>query len=50
MLRTSSQRFVVSFNRDEGGSDESGFRFMNEGTMRWDVGNGREVVLVKARN
>ncbi len=50
VARVDGEKIVVSFNRDEGGNDESGFRFMNENTLRWDVGNGREVVLVKARN
>src|SRR4051812_28663519 len=48
--RIEGEKIFVSFARDEGGTDESQFRFMNEGTMRWDVGNGREVVLVKTRN
>lgn len=50
VARVEGEKVVVSFARDEGGTDESSFRFMNETTMRWDVGNGREIVLVKARN
>lgn len=50
VTKVEGDKVVVAFNRDEGGVDESGFRFMNETTLRWDVGNGREVVLVKARN
>jgi hypothetical protein len=48
--RVEGDKIYVAFARDEGGVDESAFRFVNENTMRWDVGNGREIVLVKSRN
>ena len=50
VARVEGEKVVVSFARDEGGTDEAAFRFVNEGTMRWDMGNGREVVMIKVRN
>lgn len=48
--RVEGEKVFVSFARDEGGSDESAFRLVSDTTMRWDVGNGREIVLIKSRN
>src|SRR5262245_29646436 len=48
--RIEGDKIIVAFARDEGGTDESSFRFMNENTVRWDVGGGREIVLIKSRN
>ena len=41
---------TVSFLRDEGGHDEARLRFVGEQMLRWDIGQGREVVLLKAKN
>jgi hypothetical protein len=43
-------RVVVSFQREEGGHDEAEFRFVGDQTLRWNIGQGREIVLLKARN
>lgn len=50
VARVEGEKVVVAFSRDEGGTDETAFRFVNEGTMRWDIGNGREILMIKARN
>lgn len=41
---------TVSFQRPEGGNDEARLRFVGEQSLRWDIGGGREVLLVKAKN
>ena len=41
---------LVSFNRDEGGRDEAEMALVGDQTLRWRIGNGREIVMVKARN
>jgi len=50
VARIDGDKVVVAFARDEGGTDESAFRLVSENTMRWDVGSGREIVLIKSRN
>jgi hypothetical protein len=40
---------TVSFLRDEGGHDEARLRFVGDQSLRWDIGEGREVVLHKAK-
>ena len=41
---------TVSFHREEGGRDEAEMRLIGDDTLRWSIGQGREIVLVKARN
>jgi hypothetical protein len=41
---------TVSFLREEGGRDEASLRFVGEDTLRWSIGSGREVVLLRAKN
>ena len=43
-------RVTVSFLREEGGRDEAEFQFVGDGQLRWHIGDGREIVLVKAQN
>jgi len=43
-------RVTVSFLREEGGRDEAEFQFVGEGQLRWHVGDGRQIVLIKAQN
>ena len=40
---------TVSFQRDEGGHDEARLRFVGDQSLRWDIGEGREVVLLKEK-
>lgn len=50
VARIEGERVIVSFARPEGGNDEAAFRFVGENTLKWDIGGGREVLLLKARN
>jgi len=43
-------KMVVSFLREEGGRDEAEFAIVGEQQLRWRIGDGREIVLVKAAN
>jgi hypothetical protein len=43
-------RVTVSFLREEGGRDEAQFQFVGEGQLRWHIGDGRQIVMVKAQN
>jgi hypothetical protein len=48
--KVEGERMLVSFVREEGGHDEAELRFTGDRTLRWVLGTGPEVVLVKARN
>ena len=50
VAKVEGDRVTVSFLREEGGRDEAAFRFVGEDTLRWDIGQGREVVLQRVRN
>lgn len=51
VTRAEGDKVLVSFARQEGGHDEAEFRFTgNDQTLRWSIGEGREIVLLKARN
>lgn len=41
---------LVSFLRDEGGHDEAELQLVGEKELRWRVGQGREIVMLKAKN
>ena len=41
---------VVSFLRDEGGHDEAEMKLVGDQTLRWRIGDGREIVMLKAKN
>ncbi len=41
---------LVSFLREEGGRDEAEFQFVGDTTLRWRVGDGREIVMAKVKN
>ena len=48
--KVEGDQMLVSFLREEGGRDEAEMRLVNEDTLRWNIGQGREVVLTKAKN
>lgn len=50
VARAEGDRLTVSFLREEGGRDDAEFQLVGDGTLRWQIGAGREVVLLKARN
>jgi hypothetical protein len=43
-------RLLVSFLREEGGRDDAEMQIVGDQMLRWRIGEGREIVLVKARN
>lgn len=48
VVRQDGDRVVVAFTREDGlGRDEAVFRFVDDKTLRWEVGGGREVVLAR---
>jgi hypothetical protein len=48
--RKEGDTLLVSFLRDEGGRDEAEMKLVGDQTLRWRVGEGREIVLLKARD
>lgn len=50
VTKAEGDRVTVAFLRPEGGRDEADLRFAQDKTLRWDIGGGREVVLVKAQD
>jgi hypothetical protein len=48
--RHEGDALLLSFNRDEGGHDEAEMTLVGDQQLRWKIGEGREVVMVKARN
>jgi hypothetical protein len=50
VARVEGDTLFVSFLREEGGRDEAEMQLVNDHTLRWRVGSGREIVMVKARN
>jgi hypothetical protein len=50
VTRKDDETLVVSFLREEGGRDEAEMQLVGDGQLRWRVGDGREIVMLKARN
>lgn len=50
VARTEGDTLLVSFLRDEGGRDEAELQLVNDQTLRWRIGTGREIVMLKAKN
>lgn len=50
VLKAEGDAVTVSFLREEGGRDEAEMRFVGDDTLRWSIGSGREVVLLRAKN
>ena len=50
IARVEGDRLFVNFNRDEGGRDEAEMQIVDDHTLRWRIGGGRDVVMLKARN
>jgi len=48
--RLEGDNLLVSFLREEGGRDDVQMRLAGDQTLRWQIGEGREIVLLKARN
>jgi hypothetical protein len=41
---------VVSFFRDEGGRDDAEMKLVGDQAIRWQIGQGREILLIRAKN
>jgi len=50
VTKTEGNTVMVSFLRDEGGRDEAELQLVGDQTLRWRVGQGREIVMLKAKN
>jgi hypothetical protein len=50
VARAEGETLLVSFLREEGGRDEAEMLFVNDQTLRWRIGTGREIVMLKAKN
>ncbi len=50
MAKAANDGLLVSFVRDEGGHDEAEMKLVGDQTLRWSIGDGREIVMLKAKN
>jgi hypothetical protein len=50
VARVEGETVVVSFLREEGTRDEAEMQLVGDHTLRWRAGEGREIVLLKAKN
>jgi hypothetical protein len=50
VTRKEGDTLLVSFQRGEGGHDEAEMTLVSDRELRWKLGEGREIVMVKARN
>ena len=49
-IRKDPETLIISFLRDEGGRDEAEMAISGDHQLKWRVGEGRGIVLVKAQN
>ena len=50
VAKAEGDTLLVSFLREEGGHDEAELQLVNDQTLRWRIGQGREIVLLKAKD
>lgn len=50
VAKTEGDALLVSFLREEGGHDEAEMELVGDQTLRWRIGTGREIVMLKAKN
>lgn len=50
VAKAANDGLLVSFVRDEGGHDEAEMKLVGDQTLRWNIGDGREIVMLKAKN
>jgi hypothetical protein len=50
VTRSDGERMVVSFFREEGGRDEAEMQFIGPNSLKWKIGAGREIVLLKSKH
>jgi hypothetical protein len=50
VAKAANDGLLVSFVRDEGGHDEAEMKLVGDQTLRWSIGDGREIVMLKVKN
>jgi hypothetical protein len=50
VTRKDDSTLLVSFLREEGGRDDAEMQLVGDNQLRWRIGDGREIVMLKARN
>jgi hypothetical protein len=50
VAKAEGNNLLVSFQREEGGHDEAEMQLVGDQALRWQIGSGREIVLLKAKN
>lgn len=50
VVKKEGEKLLLSFHREEGGRDEAEMALVGDSQLRWKVGEGREIVMLKARN
>ncbi|HVY48323.1 MAG TPA: hypothetical protein VHB21_20690 [Minicystis sp.] len=50
VTKAEGDRLVVSFFREEGGRDDAEVQLVGDQALRWHIGQGREIVLIRAKN
>jgi hypothetical protein len=50
VAKAEGDAMLVSFLREEGGRDEAEFQVVGDHSLRWNIGSGRQIVLLRAKN
>lgn len=50
VMKREGEKLLLSFHREEGGRDEAEMALVGDSQLRWRIGEGREIVMLKARN
>ncbi|KYF65204.1 hypothetical protein BE11_01360 [Sorangium cellulosum] len=50
VTKAEGDQVTVAFLRPEGGLDQADFRFATDHSLRWEIGDGRAIVMAKAKN
>ncbi len=50
VARIDGEKLVVNFHREAGGRDQAELQLVGDQTLRWQIGDGREIVMLKSRN
>ena len=50
VAKAANDGLLVSFVRGEGGHDEAEMKLVGDQTLRWSIGDGREIVMLKVKN
>jgi hypothetical protein len=50
VARADGDRLLVSFQREAGGHDEAEMQMVGDQMLKWRIGDGREIVMLKSKN